>query len=339
MARLSALDPETRTRIASLLYKLAIRVMKVSKRPLDPSRSLMALDHAQGGRVRKLIQFLTPKEVSGGIRAPGIQKVLATRTVAPGQGDGIRIDLIFGPLRLLESGGDLAAVSSKTEFLPGSPPKGLIPMEKIQDTLTSVFGGVLPQIKLITSDVRDLSDRPFRIEHGYDKDAGARAWRIVHNGGQKDGQTAFYENPQISSQQEANSDLDPYRPAVFRSAEEASLVLNQLTRGTSISSRNFPKFKEYTVFLKYSSVVLQSEGALYSVFDRLLSEADNDAEEQSRLSLEERKSLVDKAVTWIREKEVSPEALLSTLQVKDPELAKQFKEVMPAVVERLREVA
>jgi len=340
MARLSSLDTETRTRIASLLYKLAIRVMKVSKRPLDPSRATMALDHAQSGRVKKLVQYFTTREAKGQ-KAPSIQKVLATRTVAPGQGDGIRLDLVFGPLRLLEQGGDLGAVSSKTEMVPGAPPKGLVPLDKLQDALTSVFGGVLPQVKVITADVRDVSDRPFRIEHGYDKEVGGRAWKIVHNGGPKDGQVTYYENQKILGQLEKNpnADLDPYRPAVFRSAEEAALVLNQLTRGTSVSSRNFPKFKEYTIFIKYSAVYLKNEGVLYSVFDRLLSEADADAEEESKLSFQEKKNLIEKAVAWIKEKEVSPDALLSTLQAKDPELAKQYREVLPDVLDRLQEVA
>jgi hypothetical protein len=338
MARLEELDTETRTRIASLLYKLAIRVMKVSKRPLDPSRAVLALDHAQGNRVRKLIQYFSAE---GQKKAPDVQKVLATRTVAPGQGDGIRVDLLFGPVRLLEQSGDLGAVNSKTKLSPGQPPQGLVPLEKLQDALISVFGGALPQVKLITEDVRDLSDRPFRIEHAYDKDLGARAWRVVHNGGPKDGQVTFYENPNILSQLEKNpdADLDPYRPAVFRSAEEASLVLNQLTRGTSVSSRNFPKFREYTVYFKYSAVYLQSEGTLFMVFDRLLSEADADAEEKSKLSFQEKKDLVEKAVAWLKEKEVSPDALLSTLQAKDPELAKKYKEVLPDVIERLQEVA
>lgn len=353
MARLSALDTSTRTRIASLLYKLAIRVMKVSKRPLDPSRAVLALDHAQGNRVKKLVQFFSPEKS----KPPSIQKVLATRTVAPGQGDGIRIDLVFGPLRLLEHGGDLGAVSKKTVLNPGSAPQGLVPLDKLQEVATSVFGGVLPNIKIITADVRDMSDRPFRIEHGYDKDLGARAWRIVHNGGPKDGQVAYYENPHIQAQLEKaldrqgygakdkgpDAELDPYQPAVFKSAEEASLVLNQLTRGTSISSRNFPKFREYTIYLKYSAVYLQNpsngDSALYTVFDRLLSDADNSASEDSKSSSEERKSLIEKAVAWIREKDVSPAALLSTLKAKDPELAKRYEEVLPDVVDRLEEAA
>lgn len=341
MARFDALDTETRTRIASLLYKLAIRVMKVSKRPLDPSRALLALDHAQGNRVKKLIQYFTPEKPSAQSPAPSVQKVLAARTVAPGQGDGIRVDLVFGPLRLLEQGGDLGAVNRKTTMNAGTPPQGLVPLEKLQEALTSVFGGVLPQVKLITADVRDLSDRPFRIEHAYDKDLGTRAWKIVHSGGPKDGQVAYYENPNILSQLEKdpNADLDPYRPAVFRSAEEAALVLNQLTRGTSISSRNFPKFREYTVYVKYSAVYLKSDGALYSVFDRLLSDADQEAEEKSTLSSQAKKDLIEKAVAWIKEKEVTPDALLSTLKAKDPELAKQYKEVMLDVIDRLQEVA
>ncbi len=348
MARLETLDTETRTRIASLLYKLAIRVMKASKRPLDPARATLALDHAQGNRVRKLIQYFTStpfesaapgSSSSRRTPVPSVQKVLAARTVVPGQGDGIRVDLIFGPLVLLEQDGDLGAISSKTVFTPGNPTRGLFPLEKLQEVVTAVFGGVLPQVKLLTADVRDLSDRPFRIEHAYDKDLGTRAWRVVHNGGPKDGQVAYYENPKILAQLVKNPDLDPYRPAVFRSAEEASLVLNQLTRGTPVSSRNFPKFREYTIYVKYSSVYLKSEGALYAAFDRLLSEADQEHEEKSRLSLQEKKSLIEKSVALIREKEISPDALLATLEAKDPELAKQYKEILPEVIDRLQEVA
>lgn len=104
---LSLLDTEAKTRIASFLYKLAIRVMKVSKRAIDASKVSVALNQAQNGRVQTLIEFLTPKTALARQTPPQIQKVLATRTIVPGQGDGIRTDMIFGPLRLLESGGDL----------------------------------------------------------------------------------------------------------------------------------------------------------------------------------------------------------------------------------------
>jgi len=334
----SLLDTEAKTRIASFIYKLAIRVMKVSKRAIDAAKASAALNQAQSGRVQTLIDFLTPRTALAKQVPPKIQKVLATRTVVPGQGDGIRTDMIFGPLRLLESGGDLGVETKHTEFLPGTPPRKLVALDKLQAQLSSIFGGILPQIKLITSDVRDIADRPFRIDHAYDKQLGAKAWRILHNGGPQDGQVAYYEDPAVLGQMDANPnvELDPWRQAVFSSAEDASLVLNQLTRGTSVKSRNFPKFKEYTVFLKYSAVYLQND-ALHAALDSLLSAADAEEESKSQLSAQEKLSLIERSVLWIQERDVSPEALLSTLQAKDPELAKKFKEVLPDVLVKLRE--
>jgi len=333
------LDTSTRTRIASLLYKLAIRVMKVSKRPLDPSRALLALDHARKGNVKKLIAAFTPSDAVGSIRIskiPSVQKVLAARTFVPAQGEGIRVDLVFGPLFLLESRGELGAISKKSVSRPGLPPEGLIPLEKLEAALSSTFGGILPQTKLITSDVRDLSDRPFSIEHSYDQESGGTVWKVVHAEGAQKGQVAFHENPKVVSQLEKDPslDLDPWRPAVFKSAEEAAQILNQLTRGTSLSSRNFPKFKEYTVYFKYSAVYLATsaaDSALYNSFDRLLSEADTASEESSALSALEKKELVTKALEWIKDKEATPAALLSTMEAKNPAMAKQLKQVLPDI--------
>ena len=338
------LDTAARTRIASWLYKLAIRVLKVSKLPLEPEKALAALDRDR--LVAHLVSRFTPAPDPGALhipipKVPSVQKVLAARTIVPGQGPGVRLDLVFGPIFLREANGELGAVTKKSVSKPGLPPEGLLELEKLEGALASVFGGVLPQTKLITADVRDLSDRLFRLDHSYDTDSGKRVWKIIHTQGQQKGQVAYYENPKVRAQMEKNPDLDPWCPAIFRSGKEAAEVLNTLTRGTSLSSRSFPKFKEYTVYFKYSSVYLQKSAdsaKAYSALDALLTSGDADAKKAAELSAAERKALVEKTVAWIIKKDANPEALMSTLRTKSPELAKQFEPVLPDIYAALEKL-
>lgn len=330
------LSLDERTRIASFLYKLAIRVQKLSKQKLDPSEFVSSFDANSSARMSKLTSFFSP--LKGGKPAQ-IQKVLATRTVFPGEGDSLKLDLVVGPFSLLDNKGDLGVVTSKTQFFPGQSPSPLFPLDDIKKVLSAIFSGVTSDVKLITSDIRDFSDRPYRIEHGYAQELGTKAWKIVHNVGPHAGEVAMWEDPRVVGQmqaKDATEDLDPYKPAVFRSSEEASAVLNQLTRGTPTSTRNIPKFREYVVYVKYTFVLSEkSQPDLYSNVNSLLSKADQKSKEESSLSIRQRHDLISKSVSWLVEKDVSPEVLLNTLKVKDPELAKKVREVLPDILTSL----
>ena len=328
--------PSERTRIASLLYKLAIRVQKISKQTLEPQSFVSSFDSASSGRLGRFISFFSPKK---GGKPASVQRVLATRTVFPGEGPSIKVDLVVGPFSLLESKGDLGVVTSKTQFFPGQEPHPLSSLEEVKKILSILFAGVSSEVKLITSDVRDFSDRPYRIEHGYSSELGARAWKIVHNVGPHAGEVAMWEDPRVVGQmqaKDATEDLDPYRPAVFRSSEEASTVLNQLTRGTPTSTRNIPKFREYTVYVKYTVVFSEKSNLdTYNAVNSLLSSADKKSEEDSALSVTQRHDLVSKAVDWLMDKDVTTDVLLHTLKTKDPELAKKVKEALPEILTAL----
>lgn len=336
MKKKALLRSSDRTRIASVLYKLAIRVMNMSKRPLDPAKVGSVLNRAQEGSVKKLIEDFSPPE--GGLaisKPPSIQKVLATRTTVPSQGDGIRVDYLFGPFFCVENNGEPEAVGKKTVMRPGLSPENTYSSEKIEEEVASAFGGALPQFKFTTVDVRDRLDRPFRLDVSYDKGLGRKAFKILHTAGPQKGQIALYENPRILGQMAKNPELDPWVPAVFRTAEEAAQVLNELTRGTSLGSRSFPKFKEYTRLLKYSAVYLKSpvdgNSSLYNIFDILLSEADSVSDE---VSSKDQQELLNQAMTWLDEQAVSPAALMSTLEAKNPEMAKQLKPLLPVIQEK-----
>lgn len=338
MKKKALLSSSDRTRIASSLYKLAIRVMQMSKRPLDPAKVSNAINASRERVVSRMIKNFSSAKGQGAlqiVKPPSIQKVLATRTTVPEQGDGIRVDILVGPFFLLEDKNkDLGIICKDTVIRPGLPPEDLYPLEKLYNLAENLlFGGVLPQSKLPVVDARDVSDKPFALDHSYDNDIGDKAWKVVHTSGPKKGQVAMYENASMVGKQKANKDseIETWIPAVFRTGTEASKVLNQLTRGTSHSSRTFPKFREYTTFLKYSSVHLKSDSAgLYSVFDLLLSEADSSSNQETE---GDKKAIIQEALEWLRERSVNPATLLATLENKNPEMAKKLRSVFPAIEE------
>lgn len=330
------LSLEERTRIASFLYKLAIRVQKLAKVELDPREFISSFDDNSLGRMTKFTEFFSPKK---GGKPATVQKALATRASFPGEGPSIKLDLIIGPFSLLEHKGDLGVVTAQTQFFPGQAPSPLRSVDDVSSILSKLYPGLSTNVKLITSDVRDFSDRPYRIEHGYSPELGTKAWKVVHNSGPHAGEVAMWEDPKVVGQMEAKDatgGLDPYKPAVFRSSEEASAVLNQLTRGTPTSTRVIPKFREHTVYMKYTSVFSEkSHAETYVRLDSLVSASDKRAEEERNLSVKQKHDLISKSVIWLMEKDVSPEVLLNTLRTKDPELAKKVQEVLPDIVTSL----
>lgn len=336
MKKKALLSASERTRIASSLYKLAIRVMQLSKRPLDTAQVTKMLDKAGNGRLTQVISVFSPAESQGflqTIKPPSIQTVLATRTTVPEQGDGIRVDIVFGPFYLLEDEKkDLGVIRKSTVARPGLAPDKLYPMNSLYNLANSVFGGVLSQHKLPILDAKDVSDKPYYIDHSYDREVGDKAWKILHTSGPKKDQVALYENPRIKAKMSADAEIDPWVPAIFDNGPDASRVLNQLTRGTSHSSRLFPKFREYTAFLSYSSVHLKSpsngDASFYSVYDLLLSSVDTESDSTSAKT---DKAIITQALDWLREKSVSPDTLMATLENKNPEMAKKLKSLLPAI--------
>lgn len=276
-----SLDFTFRVRIASLLYKLAIRMQKVSKRPIEPGKAAMRINVTTDGALSKLAAHFTPAIGEKKGASPGLVKVMAHRTFMPGHGSGIRVDLFFGPMHLVETVEGLGILTNKSERDPlGGGYSGLETVDTLESLFPAKLGGLSHVMKVITADVREHSDRRFGIERDFKN--GKRVWKIVD---QETGKPAYYQLPAALSQEAE----DPYREAIFTSAQDATRVLNELTRGTSHKSRTLPKFKEYTIFVKYSAVYLENHPAtdvgasLYEVLNPLIPmEAEERAEEMER---------------------------------------------------------
>lgn len=282
----SALDLTDRTEVASLLYKLAIRMQKVSKRPLDPAQAAGAINDALSGSLGQLrAHFSPPPEVVRG-EAPTLAKAVAARTFVPGHGPGIRLDMFFGPLHLVETVEGLGVVTSETTKNPVSN-TGFDGKLETVDTLESLFpskfGGMSHKIKVITADVRERQDLQYKIERKFEN--GKRVWAIIDR---ETGKPAYYALPAAVAQ---DAD-DPYREAIFTSATEATKILNDLTRGTSHKSRSLPKFKEYLVYVKYSAVYLKNHPAgqvgsgMFEALDGMLPSEDSSRQEESESRLQ-----------------------------------------------------
>lgn len=273
------LTREERVRIASFLYKLAIRTQKASARPVDTGRALMAINNASNKALSKLLTYFTPS--GQGKKPPTLAKCLANKTFVPGQGEGVRVTMFLGPFHLVESAdGSLQVWNSKTEVdsMSAGGLSGLVPLEKLEHVIGVQLGGVSGRIGVVMADVRQGEDRKYRIERGFGtitrggQSTQTRVWKIIDNA---TGKVALFEDPNVVSQIEKDpaksGNLDPYRPAVFGSAEEAAHVLNQLTRGISTKSRVIPKFSERLVYLKYSAAYLH-DTVMFKFFDHLLAD-------------------------------------------------------------------
>lgn len=277
-----SLDLTSRIRIAGLLYKLAIRMQKVSKRPIEPGKAAMRINVTTDGALSKLAAHFTPAVGAKKGTSPGLVKVLAHRTFVPGHGGGIRVDLFFGPMHLVETVEGLGILTSKSERDQlGGGYSGLETVDTLESLFPAKLGGLSHSMRVITADAREHSDRRFGIERDF-KD-GKRVWKIMDT---ETGKPAYYQLPASLAQE---AETDPYREAIFTSAQDATRVLNELTRGTSHKSRTLPKFKEYTVFVKYSAVYLENHPAtdvgasLYEVLNPLIPmEAEERAEEMER---------------------------------------------------------
>lgn len=283
----AALDLTSRTRIASFLYKLAIRVQKAIKRPLDAEKVARRMNIVLNGAVSELRAHFTPANgvVSGG--PPSLAKVAAHRTFVPGHGPGIRMDLFFGPLHLVKTVDGFGVVTSQTEKDRYSATGFSGRMETV-DSLESIFpsklGGVNSKLRVITSDVRDDADTEYEVQRAFE--GGKRVWKIVKA---DTGEVAHYRNKEsVKSNittQETNVHLpeedrkplvDEYREAIFSSATEATRVLNELTRGKDHKSRVLPKFKQYLMYVQFSTSYLanlpagQIGDGVFEVIEKLL---------------------------------------------------------------------
>lgn len=298
-----SLDLTSRTCIASLLYKLAIRMQRVSKRPIDPGKAAMRINVTTDGALSKLSAHFTPAG-RGKVKPPGLVKVMAHRTFVPGHGSGIRVDLFFGPLHLVETVEGIGILTNKSvrDELGGGYGGTLETVDTLEALFPAKLGGLLHSMKVITADVREHVDRRFSIERDFQN--GKRVWKIVDK---ETGEPAYYQLPHSVAQQ---ADTDPYREAIFPSAQDAARVLNELTRGTSHKSRTLPKFKEYTLYVKYSAVYLENHpvtdvgASLYEVLNPLIPmEAEERSEEMERRMQKEIEQHKRREQTKSREKE------------------------------------
>lgn len=276
-----SLDETSRIRIASMLYKLAIRMQKVSKRPVDPGKAAMRVNAAMDGALARLAAHFTPAVGDARGKTPALVKAAAHRTFVPGHGNGIRVDLFFGPLHLVETAEGIGVLTDKSQRsqLDKSFGGTLESVDSLESLFPSKLGGLSSSMKIITADTREHDDRRYKIEQGFHKGSeGKRVWKIIDR---ETGKPAYYQLPKAVAQGVA----DPYREAVFTSAQEASRVLNELTRGTSHKSRLLPKFREYTIYVKYSAVYLENHPASdvgHAMFDVMAPLIPQEAEERAQ---------------------------------------------------------
>jgi len=226
-------------------------MQNVSKRPLPAFKVITRVNLATEGAFNRLSAHFTAGAGPQSGKVPSIAKANAHRTFMPGHGNGIRVDLFVGPIHMIENKEGLAVMTSKTANHAGSY-EGTDTVDSLESTFTSALGGMSSSIKVYTADVRDVDSRKYTIDRGFED--GKRVWVIINR---ETGKPAYYVPPKSSEQNVE----DPYREAIFTSSQEATLVLNDLTRGTRIKRRALPVFKEYTVFVKYSSVYLENHPA------------------------------------------------------------------------------
>lgn len=323
-----------RVRIATLLYKVAIREIHVAKRPV-PTKDLVPVLDRHGLDVSGFIKRYTPSTTVLG-KPPSVRQALASRTNVPGEGLGVRLYLSIGPFTLKDHESGAGIVGANTTSFGGMT--GLVDKSTLHRDVQTSFGGINGKLRWLAPDARSKSDRPFRVEHGYIPQLSTYGWKVIHNGGPHDGKVLMYEDPKVLAQLEQYPDLDPWKPAVFNSSLAATKFLNGLTGRSGNSTRPFPVYKEFTFFVTYVADYPSSRFPdLYNALSNLLSAADDAHDKSIAASEAEKGQLIQHAVGWLVDRGVSVDVLLTTLKSKDPELAQKIKAIVPDIINLLPE--
>jgi hypothetical protein len=289
-----SLDRASRVRIASFLYKLAIRIQKTSKVGItDPEKVrgvIEAVDGATNKSLSGLSSHFTPSIGFQRGKVPTLHRVFLNRTFVPGYGSGIRSSFVFGPLHLVQSEegiGVLTNMSTKNTSSFG----GLENPDALKAVFESRLGGVKSGFSLSTEDVR--GDTRFKVEKGFRE--GKPVWKIIDK---STGNVASYEASATvkrmtrkKDKRDKDVDVDPYRDAIFSTIEEAAEVWNSLEGG--VGTMVIPEFRETIAYVKYTAVYLESHSTtdvgapIYEVFNRLIPREEQERSMEMDRRLEE----------------------------------------------------
>lgn len=283
----SDLDFTSRVRIASMLYKLAIRMQQTSKRTLDSTRVMSDVDSVANGAFSWLLSHFTPAVGAARGKSPRLAKSTAHRTEVPGHGSGMRVSFLVGPLHMVQSPESVDILTSASIRNPSARSySNSDSLDAMETMFASKLGGISPSINVVTRDIRPQSVSTSRYRMTRDFQDGKRVWVILDN---ETGEPAWY----TLTSSEAQGSADPYRKAVFPTSQEATREFNKMTVGTRHKSVSLPKFEEKLLFVRYSAVYLEKHlpsdvgAGIYSVLSPML------PQEKEERSLEMEKRLQD----------------------------------------------
>jgi len=271
----------TRQRIASILYKLAIRNMQLAYRTLYTEKDRADL----GDLSRKfadLSAYATPRRLPnaaeiGGSPVPRLLFLAAARTVASGSSSGgsdaVKVKMVFGPIYAsFRSGVSKILISSTSHNVPSS----YSDLNDLEKRLGEVFGSTGKLSVLYRSLIRE-DQNSYRIELTTTQKSSNSQYAIVHNGGKQEGKV-------IKIRFTNKSGKESYRDAIYPTSSLAIKALSEVATGLPLSSKSVSPQdaasggRYVQMLLQYEVILLGEEGSpsfdAYGIIDSSLSSVD-----------------------------------------------------------------